>query len=94
MISPGFLLVLYYLQAIDLIETKIYIPLHPTPTKKPPENACGIYFENKGTEFINIARIFKSPPTSSVKFSMPIVTYKLTPPISTKFFNFKNFSAI
>lgn len=68
--------------------------MHPKPTKKPPENACGIYFENKGTEFINIARIFKSPPTSSVKFSMPMVTYKLTPPISTKFFNFKIFSAI
>ena len=44
-------------------------------------------------EFINIARILRDPdiikslPSSSVKFSMPMVTYKLTPPISTKFVN-------
>ena len=55
-------------------------------------------FENKGVvEFINIARILldpdkvKSLPSSPVKFSMPMVTYKLTPPISTKFFNFNKF---
>ena len=51
----------------------------------------------KGVEFINIARIlrdpdiFKSLPSPSVKFPMPMVTYKLTPPISTKFFNFSKF---
>ena len=50
-------------------------------------------FENKGVEFINIARILRDPdivkslPSSSVKFPIPMVTYKLTPPISTKFFN-------
>ena len=56
-----------------------------------------IFFENKGVEFINIARILgdldiiKSLPSSSVKFPMPMVTYKLTPPISTTFFNFNKF---
>ena len=54
-------------------------------------------FENKGVEFINIAHILRDPdivkclPSASVKFSMPIVPYKLTPPISTKFFNFEEF---
>ena len=65
--------------------------------KKPPQNPCSIFFENKGVEFINIAHILcdpdivKSLPSSSVKFPMPMVTYKLTPPISTKFFNFNKF---
>ena len=54
-------------------------------------------FENKGVEFINIARMLCDPdivkflPSSSDKFPMPMVTYKLTPPISTKFFNFNKF---
>ena len=58
---------------------------------------CSIFFENKGVEFINIARILcdpdivKSLPSSSLKFPIPMVTYKLTSPISNKFFNFNNF---
>ena len=49
-------------------------------------------------EFINIARISRNtdivkclPPSSSVKFPVSIITYKLTPPISIKFFNFNRF---
>ena len=96
--SPSdFIFSIYYHQAIDLIESKIYKPLTPKSKKKPPKNVCSIFFENKGVEFINIARILRDPdivkslPSSSVKFPMPMVTYKLTPPISTKFFNFNKF---
>ena len=42
---------------------------------------CSIPFENKGVEFINtdhILRIVKPLPSSSVKFPMPMVTYKWT----------------
>ena len=83
--------------AIDITESKIYKPLTPKSKKKPPKNVCSIFFENKGVEFINIARILRDPdivkslPSSSVKFPIPMVTYKLTPPISTKFFNFNKF---
>ena len=58
---------------------------------------CGIFFENKGVEFINIPRILRDPDIvkslseSPVKFHIPVVTYKLTPPISTNFFNFNTF---
>ena len=58
---------------------------------------CGIFFEDKGVESINITRILRDPdivkslPSSSIKFPMPMVTYKLTPPIFTKFFNFSKF---
>ena len=53
---------------------------------------CSISFQNKGAEFINIARILREPdivkslPSSSVKFPLPMVTYKLIPPISTKLY--------
>ena len=94
---PDFIFSIYCHQAIDLIESKIYKPLAPKSKKKPPQNVCRIFFENKGVEFINIARILHDPdivkslPSSSVKFPMPMVTYKLTPPISTKYFNFNKF---
>ena len=35
--------------------------------------------------------VVKSLPSSSVKIPMPMIAYKLTPPISTKFFNFNQF---
>ena len=50
---------------------------------KSPQNVCSVFFENKGVEFINVARILRDPdivkhlPSSSVKFPMPMVTYKL-----------------
>ena len=57
---------------------------------------CGIFFEDKGVESINITRILRDPDLvkslpSSIKFPMLMVTYKLTPPISTNFFNFSKF---
>ena len=85
---------IYYHQAADLIECKINKSLPPKLKKKPPQNVCSIFFENRGVEFMNIACILfdldivKSLPSSSVKFSMPMLTYKLIPPTSTKFFNF------
>ena len=90
---PDFIFSIYYHQAIDLIGSEIYKSLTPKPKKKPPS----IFFGNKGVEFINVARILRDPdivkslPSSSVKFPVPMVTYKLTPPISTKFFNFNKF---
>ena len=52
---------------------------------------------SKGVEVINIARILRDPdivkslPSSSVQITMPMVTYKLTPPISIKFSIFNKF---
>ena len=92
-----FIFSIYYHQAIDLVESKIYKPLTHKSKKTPPKNVCSIFFENKGVEFINTASILcdsdivKSLPSSSVKFHLPMVSYKLTPPISTKFFNFNKF---
>ena len=54
-------------------------------------------FENKSVEFINIACILRDPdiikslPSASLNFPRPMVAYKLTPPVSKKFFNFNKF---
>ena len=96
--SPSdFIFSIYYHQAIDLIGSKINKPLTPKSKKKPLQNVCSIFFEDKGVEFINIARILRdldiveSLSSSSVKFPMPMVTDKVTPPISTQFFDFNKF---
>ena len=94
---PDSIFSIHYHEAIDLIESKIYKPLTPNSKKKPPKDVCSICFENKGVEFINIARILRDQdmvkyfPSSSVKFPMSMGTYKLTPLISTKIFNFNKF---
>ena len=33
----------------------------PKSKKKPPQNVCSIFFQNKGVEFINIARMLCDP---------------------------------
>ena len=92
--TPYIMFSIYYHQAIDLIESKTYKPFASNSKKKPSQNVCSILFKNNDVEFINIACILRdsdivnSLPAISVKFYMPMPTYKLTPPISTKFFNF------
>ena len=94
---PDFIFSIYYHQAIDPIEFKIFKSLAPKLKKKPPQNVFSIFFKNNGVEFVNIDCILRDPvivnslPSSSVEFPIPMVTYKLTPPISTKFFNFNKF---
>lgn len=95
--SPILLYKQYFLQCIDIIECKLYKPIPPKCRKKPPENVCNIFFDNKGVELINIARIFRDPeivsslPNTHKIFSTPMVTYKLDQPISCKIFNFNKF---
>ena len=55
---PHLVFSVHYHQATDFIESKIYQPLTPMSKKKPPQNVCCIFFENKDVEFINAARIF------------------------------------
>ena len=94
---PDFLFSTYYHQALNLIESKIYKPLASKSKKKPPQNMCSIFFENKGVECIYLVctlfdpDIAKPLPSSSAKFSMPMITYKLTPLLSTKLFNCNKF---
>ena len=83
--SPrDFIFSMYYYQAIDLTGSKTYISLNPMSKRKPSQIVYSIYFENKGVELINIARISSDPDivksllSSSVKSHMPMVTYKPT----------------
>ena len=69
----------------------------PNLLKKLREIICRIFFGNLVLEFISVARILpaaevvKYHPTLFVKFFIPILSNKLTAPISIKFFNFNKF---
>ena len=95
--STDYLFGHYFHQALDTIESKLYKPKPPKPKREKPENVCNIFFENKGVEFINIARIMRNKdvasvlPNTSTKFSVPMVTYSLSPPLAGKLFNFNQF---
>ena len=88
---------LYYLQALDIIESKLYKPLQALKKKKLPKNICSIQFHNKAVEMINLANILRKPeilsslPTLGPKFEIPMITYNLTNPIGHKIFNFHKF---
>ena len=81
---PDFIFFIYYHQAIDLVESKIYKPLPPKLKKKPPENSGSIFFQNKGVEFMKISCILRDPgtvksfPKLPIQFPMPVVTYTPT----------------
>ena len=70
---PDFIFSIYYHQAIDAMECKICKPLPPQMKKKPPQNLCSIFFENKvwNSELIQLVfymtQIVESLPSSSVK---------------------------
>ena len=91
-----FLFSKYLHQCVDIIESKLYKPFALKLKKKPPENICNIFIDNKGVELINIARILRDPEISSalpksIEFPTPLVTYKLGLPLSTKIFNLNPF---
>ena len=44
---PDFIFSIYYHQAINLIESKIYKPLTPKSEKKPLKNVCIIFFDKR-----------------------------------------------
>ena len=87
----------YFLQVLDTIESKLYKPNPPKKKRKSPDNICSILFDNKGVEFINLSRILHDPditsslPSTPIKFPIPMVTYQLCSPLSTKIFNFNTF---
>ena len=78
---PDFIFSIYIHQVIDVIESKICKFFPSEPKKKSPENVWSILFENKGVEYLTLARILGNPnrvnflPTSSVEFPVLRVTY-------------------
>ena len=56
--------------------------------KKPPENVCSVFCNNKVVEFIDLTNVLRDPeivPTllsTLKKFSIPSLSYKLGLPVS------------
>ena len=87
----------WYSAILDLIDSKMYKPPADKPKKTPPTNLCHIFFDNKGIEKINLAKIFHDPsilnaiPSVAKKFETPTVIYKLSQTTGSKIFNFNKF---
>ena len=95
--QDDFLFLQWYSAVVDFIESKLYSIRNNVKKKQPPKNVCKIYFDNKAIEMINLSRILRDKsldqilPSVPNKFTVPMVTYKLSPPIASTIFNFKNF---
>ena len=85
----------WYRYIVDIIDTKLYKPI-TREGKKSPKNICKIYFSNKGMEDIRLTKILRSPdivsllpPQMQQEDDIPMVSYKLQPPIRNKIYNYK-----
>ena len=87
----------WYLALIDQVETRLFLDKKDTTKKTKPRNKLNIFFSNKGVEIINLPKILRSKnvsskmPSNMSKDDIPMVTYKLQPPIRSKIFNHKQF---
>ena len=88
---------LWYSAVIDFIESKLFLNISDIKKKQPPKNICKIYFDNKAIEMINLPKIIRdisletTLPSIPNKFTLPMIVYKLSTPISSTIFNFKKF---
>ena len=95
--TEDFLYLHWYLALIDQVETKLFVKKQDSPKKFKTKNKLNIFFINKGVEIINLPKILRSKnvsskmPSSMSKDDIPMVTYKLQPPIRSKIFNHKKF---
>ena len=87
----------WYLTALDIIESRIYIPDAPKVAKEPPLNICKIQFLHKGIDMIYIPRMLHHPsltnafPKTAGTYSAPTVVYNLEDTIRSTIFNFNKF---
>ena len=86
----------WYEYILDIIDSKLYIPMK-AKEKKIPKVVCVVKYVNKGLDDINLQRIFNNTVIAdnlpdSIRHSdyKPIVTYKLVSTIRNKIFNYKD----
>ena len=86
-----------FLFVLDIIDTKFFAPTKNQPVgKTAPINVCTVHFVNKGIDDLHLSKIFKHhsvlehlPENLRVSENIPVVTFKLDPPIRNKIFNYK-----
>ena len=84
----------YYLMAVDIIETKLYKPYPEKTKRKPPKYKLNIPFSSKAFDYINLPHVLRSDactdvfPECLVEDDIPMVVFKLMPPIRSKILNY------
>ena len=95
--DSDFLHLTWYLMALDIIESKLFV--EPTIYKKrpTPKYRCNLSFSNKALDFINLSKLLRSPaamaslPPQIDKTEIPMIIYTLNQPIRSKIFNYNDF---
>ena len=82
---------------IDLIETKLYRKVKDKVKRKAPKYRLNLIFTSKAYDFINLPKILRSEavanniPPDVKEDEIPMVVYKLAPPIRSTIFNYTKF---
>ena len=95
--GEDYMCIQWCLMAIDIINTRFYKPQPVKPKRKPPKHRIRIPFTSKAMDFISLPRILRSDvlkelrPSVMTDDDLPMVVYKLTPPIRSTILNYNKF---
>ena len=86
-----------YTMALDVINTRIYIPPKPKIKRQPAKYQIKIPFSSKAMDFINLPKILRNQKVMDVGLNLvsendiPMVVYKLSQPIRSTILNYNKF---
>ena len=87
----------WYLMALDIIESKLFVEPVTTRKRSTPKYRCNVLFSNKALDFINLSKLLRSPesitnmPSLIEKSDIPMIIYSLNQSIRSKIFNYNTF---
>ena len=83
-----------YVMALDVISTRIYVPLEPTIKRVPPKYQIKIPFTSKAMDFINLHKVLRNQYVMEARQNVieeddvPIVVFNLSQPIRSTILNY------
>ena len=95
--GDDYMCIQWCLMAIDIINTRLFKPQPVKPKRNPPKHRIRLQFTSKAMDFISLPRILRSDvlkesrPAVMTDDDIPMVVYKLTPPIRSAILNYSKF---
>ena len=95
--DSDFLYLNWYLMALDIIESKLFIEPAIRKKRPIPKYRCNLSFSNKALDFINLSKLLRSQismaslPQQMDKTDIPMIIYTLNRSIRSKIFNYNEF---
>ena len=86
-----------YVMALDVINTRIYVPPEPKKKRIPPKYQLKIPFTSKAMDFINLPKVLRNQDVLEAgqniieEDDIPMVVYNLSQPIRSTILNYNKF---